>query len=246
MDAEPLPLANYLPELERLAEEDIDLVLVAGQAVNFWANYYSSYAEELREFAPFVSKDVDLFGEERFLSEIPKVLRGKLKRFRDVRHSVVGIFTMDSDPPLTFELLRSLYGPVSSSRLLARSLRIGKIRVIDPISLLVCKAHNAAGIDQERRQDARHVKMILVVFAYLSDGLSTVGERMTARQFIKEVRYLLEHADNSLFKKGLSMSECSLRECIPIAEIQQARSRFERLKRFADSTLARALESETK
>lgn len=245
MDVERLPLARYLPELERLADAGVDLVLVAGQAVNFWAKFYSRQSEALIEFAPFVSKDVDLFGEVQCLYELPKILDGELKRFSDVRQSVVGIFTTNSDPPLVFELLRTLYGPVSSERILERSLHIGKIHLIDPISLLVCKVHNATGIDQERRQDIRHVKMMThVVHAYYCDGLEKVGDLMTPRQFINEVRYLLDFAEDPAFQKGMRIADQTLRDCFPDDEIQTAGEKFESLGRFFDSTLNPALKTE--
>jgi hypothetical protein len=37
-------------------------VLVGGQAVNFWAEYYMSRAPELAAHAPYTSKDIDFAG----------------------------------------------------------------------------------------------------------------------------------------------------------------------------------------
>ncbi len=53
-DAEELVLA-HLSERETL-------VLVGGQALNYWCSRYFPVAEELRPFAPFASKDIDFQG----------------------------------------------------------------------------------------------------------------------------------------------------------------------------------------
>lgn len=161
-DKTPVPLAQYLPELKRLKEAGANFVLVAGQAVNLWALRFMEVESGLKEFAPFVSKDVDLFGTFDDLYLIPKILKGELMRFRDMRTPVMGVFTTSSEPVLMFELLRGVYGPVLTDKIYERSVFVDGITVIDPISLLVSKCHNAAGIDQEKRQDVRHVQMMVL------------------------------------------------------------------------------------
>ena len=75
-----------------------------------------------------------------------------------MRTPVMGVFTTNTEPVLMFELLRGVYGPVLTEKIIERSVSVDGISVIDPISLLVSKCHNFAGIDQEKRQDTRHVK----------------------------------------------------------------------------------------
>lgn len=237
-DKPRLPLSHYLPELEKIREQGTDLILVAGQAVNFRADRYQDKDPELLEFVPFVSKDVDLFGAFDDLYIIPKVLDGELKRFRDLRTPVMGVFTTNSDPSLMFELLRGVYGPVSTEKIRNRALDIGQVKIIDPVSLLISKCHNAAGIEQEKRQDVKHVQMMVKVSrCYFDQGVRAVGEKMTPRQFINECKYLLEFADNHIFQKGLSMAGSSVRNCFPVDEIQKAGDTHESLGRFFDNTL---------
>lgn len=246
MERERVPLARYLPELERLAEAGAEFILVAGQAVNFWAEHFSADNPALLEFEPFASKDVDLFGSMDDLYRIPKVLSGELKRVRDLRTPVMGVFTTDGEPSLMFELLRDVYGPVSTAKIIERSRELGAVRVIDPISLLVAKSHNAAKIDQEKRQDVKHVRMmVLASRSHYLKILKAVGDQVTLRMFIKEVRYLLDFADDADFQKGLAMAEAEFTDCVPVDQIKEAGAEHESLARFVEGTLQPFIETLT-
>lgn len=245
MDADKpgLPLTLYLPELVRLKKAGIDFILVAGQAVNFWANHFREDQPMLEEFMPFVSKDVDLFGSYEDFYLIPKVLDGTLQRFKELFTPVIGVFTSRTEPSLMFELLRYVYGPVSTEKIRKRALTVGEIEVIDPVSLLISKCHNAFGIEQESRQDIRHIKMMaLVVNCHYSGGTRVIGKRMTPRQFINECKYLLEYADNHIFLKGLAMANIELSDCFPLDDIHTISIEHEPVGRFYSNTLIPTIE----
>jgi hypothetical protein len=53
------------PILARLSDLDRDLVLVGGQAVNFWAFVYEGRVPALARAGPFASRDVDFCGDRR-------------------------------------------------------------------------------------------------------------------------------------------------------------------------------------
>lgn len=237
-----MPFSTYLPELQRITEAGAKFILVAGQAVNFWAERYQSTSSEFSSFSPFVSKDVDLFGSFEDLYAIPKVLDGELKRFKDMRTPVMGVFKTNSEPILMFELLRGVYGPVPTARIVSRAKSAESISVIDPLSLLISKAHNAAGIDQDGRQDVRHVKMmVLIVRAYFSELCGAVGEQITARQFINECKYLLDFASEPVFLEGLGLSDCVLADCFPLVDFAAVGIKHDSVARFAGNTLSPAI-----
>lgn len=50
--------------------------LVGGQALNFWAEYYSR-APELVEYAPYTSKDIDYFGRRKAAQKLADALGGR-------------------------------------------------------------------------------------------------------------------------------------------------------------------------
>jgi hypothetical protein len=53
------------PTLAKIADLGRDLVLVGGQAVNFWAAAYEDREPTLAREAPFTSKDIDFCGDQR-------------------------------------------------------------------------------------------------------------------------------------------------------------------------------------
>ena len=89
-DAERLPLTRFLPELERLKEAGADFILIAGQAVNFWSDYYKDrepnpallgvFTFFIQRRRPFRTNVADLYTR---LGEILDLVNSK--RYRDVQ-----------------------------------------------------------------------------------------------------------------------------------------------------------------
>lgn len=71
----PLTYEDTVRILARLHGQG-DLVLVGGQAVNFWATYYLDRAPELAEKAPYTSKDIDFSASHAAVKECAKRLGG--------------------------------------------------------------------------------------------------------------------------------------------------------------------------
>lgn len=61
----PLAFADVKPILSRLERIADSVVLVGGQAVNFWAELYASRVPAINREAPFTSKDIDFCGDVR-------------------------------------------------------------------------------------------------------------------------------------------------------------------------------------
>ena len=70
-----LSFPDVVPLLRRL--EGVQLVVIGGQAVNFWASRYVDRAAELRDHAPFTSKDVDFCGTRVSVEESAQRLGGE-------------------------------------------------------------------------------------------------------------------------------------------------------------------------
>lgn len=62
--------------LDKLRPAASDIVLIGGQALNFWAERYSS-APELARGAPYTSKDIDFYGQQEHVTRCAQVLGGE-------------------------------------------------------------------------------------------------------------------------------------------------------------------------
>lgn len=75
--AEPMPqdlLARIL-----ISAETLDSIIVGGQALNIWGEHYFERArDELQEFTPFQSKDIDFFGDAGEAAALARMLEGDL------------------------------------------------------------------------------------------------------------------------------------------------------------------------
>jgi hypothetical protein len=63
--------------LHRMGDLSSKVVLVGGQAVNYWAERYQAQDEDLRARAPYTSKDIDFCGTRKDVEECARRLGGR-------------------------------------------------------------------------------------------------------------------------------------------------------------------------
>ncbi|RYD18016.1 MAG: hypothetical protein EOP88_24100 [Verrucomicrobiaceae bacterium] len=150
-------------------------LLVGGHAVNLWAHLLirGHLATELekRDLLPLTSKDLDLYGDIRLLTELSRRFGGTVVLSTE-RSMMVGRLEVELAGIMRkIEVLRDVRG-ITTKELENSWMPVEfdnhLIRVPLPPVLLKAKLANAAHIDQTDRNDVRHVKiMILVVREYL-------------------------------------------------------------------------------
>jgi hypothetical protein len=166
-------------------------LIVGGQAVNIWADFYSAADNCLEALKPFVSKDADVFGDRALAERLAAASNWRLTCYYEPRS--VGLAMLTKELPnngrLTVEIISSVNGLTSKE--LADpdiiQLRTGKIyRLPSPIILLKAKLANVAQIDQTRRQDVRHVRMLIpCAREYLRGShADTLAGRMSDRDLV--------------------------------------------------------------
>jgi hypothetical protein len=74
-----LSYLDIRPILAKVGDLDRNLVLVGGQAVNFWASYYGRRLPEMATGAPFTSKDIDFCGDQHTVQTCAERLQGKAR-----------------------------------------------------------------------------------------------------------------------------------------------------------------------
>lgn len=86
----PLAFADVKPILIRLERIADSVVVVGGQAVNFWAEFYAPRVPAIDREAPFTSKDIDFCGDVRAVRICAERLGG-----------IARVATMDDHTPST-------------------------------------------------------------------------------------------------------------------------------------------------
>lgn len=182
-------------------------MLVGGQAVNFWSEYYVERVPGLRPYAPFTSRDVDFLGSPALVMECAAIL-GCEPRLEDpyaAGPSVGLLFFRDEDGDTHgIDVLRYLQG-VESKRVEETSIPVDvldedgeivtQIRVMSPILCLESRVHNV--VDLPGDYDTPHglwqlQASILCSEAFLSDLLDD-GRTREALSSIKRIFALCYH-----------------------------------------------------
>jgi hypothetical protein len=190
-------ISDYAAFLRDLGASKADYFLGGGQAVNFWAEFYSGRdtAADLARFRPFTSKDCDIWVSYAAFKYIrTKTGIGKLVEGTSPADGQLGILSLDTSPVVSVDLMTSVYGVPQESlpRLMERALVIGDIRVIDPIFLFQSKCCCLHGLDQIGRQDEKHVRMLTFVLpAHFESLLGEASQgHITQRALISELKLL--------------------------------------------------------
>ena len=173
------------------------LLLVGGQAVNLWALYYHKVTIDL---APFVSRDIDILGRRETLKEIAQLagLKPNYFKLKPPSNEVGYIMPNDTDDtPMLIEVLRWVNGATMEDlEANAVTFKIGEqdiaVRVPAPIVLLQAKLSNVATINQDGRQDRKHVQILhRVIPEYLKDYAKLVYEGSKPERALIEILNLL-------------------------------------------------------
>lgn len=159
-------------------------VLIGGQAVNYWAERYLGVEPGLKTHLPFTSTDIDFCGNREDVQHIA----GQLKLV-PAFPPMVSMTALAGTIPLrigdertNIEIVRRIPG-VTAGTVDALAIEMewnGKtVRVLDPISLLICKIELALTVSQAKRQDVEHLKIL----------------RFCVRGFLRELLLEVEHGN---------------------------------------------------
>ncbi|MEI7927864.1 MAG: hypothetical protein WCH40_04880 [Verrucomicrobiales bacterium] len=146
---------------------------------------------ELCIYLPFTSKDLDLVGTAGLLERLHLQIKGNLKR-SEPRSPVLG--RIESPRPgggvLLVEVLHTVKGLNHKELGRTMDLVIGdlKARVLVPHLMLKAKIENAVDIDQEGRNDVKHVRMmILCMRAFITEFCCFVSDEKVSGRALTNV-----------------------------------------------------------
>lgn len=162
----PLSYRDVEAMLNRLGDSASGIVLVGGQAVNFWAEQYMARAPELGAHAPYTSKDIDFCGARAAVLECARRLGGRAflpVDFDPTPNSGQVIFMDDTGTERIIDFLVQPFG-LDMADVLRTSLPVevlddaglptgARFRVMHPERCMESRIHNVIGLpgyDTER------------------------------------------------------------------------------------------------
>jgi hypothetical protein len=179
-DSRPLEVSAFAEILALRNPAGDPYVLIGGQAVNYWAEKYRSVEPELQKLMPFTSLDIDFYGTRDDVTTIAQQLNRKpeypTKRGFTALAGMIPVKVGDCDSAV--EVVRVMPG-LKKKDIKAVLLDSGgaRVLVLNPISLAINKLELLFRISQEKRQDARHLHMLVYcVRGFLRDLIGFVGE----------------------------------------------------------------------
>lgn len=155
----PLTFGDVQKMLIRMGDTASNIVLIGGQAVNFWAERYLHRVPELAAHGPYTSKDVDFCGSRAALIQCAHQLHGKALlpvEFDPTPNTGQLIFIDDSGAERVIDFLHQPFG-LEASDVLRTSLPVdilddhgrptgARFRVMHPERCLESRVHNVVGL----------------------------------------------------------------------------------------------------
>ena len=223
------------------------VVVVAGQAVNFWADRYLSKESRLAEYRPF-SRDVDLLGSianaQRLAEEARADLEEPRKRKSGASPVLANVNVSTGGVVRSVQFLRHVRG-VTNPEIIDNAIpfRRGKITLYfsDPITMFKAKLHNLVELSQEGRNDARHVKILrLCIPVFLRAQLRSADKTdAAAKQSLRTIQRVLKLSELQMVRRIPRELRFDWKQLIPIARIKKVRNA--RIKNFRENQLKRWL-----
>ncbi len=221
-----LAYADALRLLARLRGLEGGLVLVGGQAVNFWAERYMSQNAGLALGAPYTSKDIDFCAGPRVVTECARLLGGRATlaaRFDDpTPNTGVVSFLDEGSVERVIDFLEAPFG-LTSKELFRLAVPIEVDRadgpplrflVMHPVLCLESRCHNVAGLPGYSKPAAINqlIASILFVREFLRELLRADERRAVGKlnERIFRFAYYAPHAADVWLRHGIEVFKAAL------------------------------------
>jgi len=222
----PFSLDQFGEALRVRDSAGLPYIIIGGQAVNFWATRYADSEPLLKSLGPFTSKDIDFCGTR---ADVVR-MAAELKRPAQFPHKKMmtafagAIPWLIGDERTSVEMIRHVPGvkAVQMTKFaIVHEYNGLPVRVIDVVSLLICKLNLALTVDQTKRRDGDHAQILfLCTRAFLRETLRAVeaGE-LPARGWLGAVERVLKLAESTTGKKAARQLDLDWRQVLPEREI---------------------------
>ena len=179
---ETRPGSELLARILELA--GTEMILVGGQALAFWAAYYSVPAPSIA-----VTKDIDFIGTRVDVDRLARGLGAKAT-FRRRRDLTLLTGQIEKDLPgggyINIDVLSRVYGDISTESLTQRAIvaesPAGKFRVMHPLDVFQGRLENVYGLVE--KQDEHGIAQLQLAIAMVREFLRDITSQEAERQDI--------------------------------------------------------------
>jgi hypothetical protein len=231
-DANRFSVSDFSEIFRIRNQQDLPYLLIGGQAINYWAERYLRTEPELQEHLPFTSEDIDFKGTKLDVERIADQLGRKAIFPRRVEMTALAgsIPILLGDTRSNIEIVRRVPGVIDDQlEATAIDFEIHGIRsrVVQPILLVAAKLYLACKVPQEKRQDVKHLKIIIICArAFLRDVLADVeAGRIDPDPWLAAVNKLHKLATSTQGRKAAKHFGIDWSKCLPMTEITAAKNK---------------------
>ena len=209
-------------------------IVVGGHAANLWALHYLSKEPELLAFAPFTSKDMDFVGDSTTAVTLARMVNEPAERApanepTPVTYRIKRLFPDEPDRQnSTLEVLDHLAGvsnkELHESAIILLSAPLGcRVRLPSPIICLKGQTRNLVRIPQEKRQDLKKVRiLILCCRAFLREQLELAESGKITEGCVSATFASLESwICTRTAQVACSRHDLDFREAFPVWELEK-------------------------
>jgi hypothetical protein len=196
--------------IESLGDQQ-DTIIVGGQAINIWAEYYSGTID-IAHYGPFTSKDIDYFGKRRTAALLANSLNGTLAipTLDDVTPESAIVTATIGETTVEIDFLSNILGVAENDlkkRALVLSIPVSNqancqdvaIRVMHPLHCLQSRVANFIVLGRHDAATIRQLKVAQMVLTSYIHELLALGRIKDAKITLKELfRYLKSNQNAKL------------------------------------------------
>jgi hypothetical protein len=225
-------------------------IVVGGHAVSLWALHYQDKEPAIRKLAPFTSKDMDFVGDRTTALKLARMVNEPAERApksesTPVLYRIKRLFPDRNRQNSTLEVLSHLAGvsrkELRNGTMFIESRELGtKARLPNPITCLKAKVNNLIRLTQEKRQDLKQAKvLVLCCRAYLREIVEQAeAGRLTEGAAAAPCEELLQWSRGRTAHRARIEHRLRFRSAFPVRELR--RTDVPSLRRFFRLRLSKA------
>lgn len=230
----PVTTAHDFKDFLMVTDKNGDpAIIVGGHSVSLWAMYYLDEEPELRKLAPFTSKDMDFVGDRTTALQLSWMVgepaeKAPSNENTPVIYRIKLLFADRKRKNSTLEVL-SHWAGVSNKELydnamIIQSAALGvRARLPSPLICLKAKASNLVRLKQEKRNDLRQVKVLIICCrAHLRNVIRQAETgQITEGAALDCFNLLQTWAQGSYARRAAAKYRLNWREAFPLRELER-------------------------